>query len=132
MKSKTQIVPFHYDETVFALHPDECFTVNYLGRAEITSKKMMQDEGGGYFTTVEITELWMGENVPRNWQPSDFRSVAVPDGSQRFYNLETELNTAALDASESDRVVRLPDDPIQIEIHDTINGQPVTIFDTIK
>ena len=125
MQSKTQIVPFHYNETVYALHPDECFSVNYLGRAEITT------DGDG-FTTVEITELWMGENVPQNWQPSDFRSVVVPDGSQRFYNLETELKTAALDASESDRVVRLPGDPIQIEIHDTVNGQPVTIFDTIK
>jgi len=125
MQSKTQIVPFSYNETLFALHPDECFTFNYIGRAEITT------DGDG-FTTVEIEALWMGIDVPHNWQPSDFRSVVVPDGSQRFYNLVTELNTAALDASESDRVVRLPDDPVTVEIRDMVNGYPVTIFDPMN
>ena len=125
MKSNTQIVPFSYNETVFALHPDECFTVNYVGRAEITT-----DADG--FTSVEIEALWMGIDVPHNWSDSDFRTVKVPDGTQSFYNLITELNTAALEASESDRVVRLPGDPVTVEIHDMVNGNRVTIFDPMN
>jgi len=127
----TETVAFYYNESLYALHPDESVEVSYLGEAEITTSQLPASDGGGSLVSVELKRLWMGVDVPENWENRHYRAIAVPNGEQKFYNLIKDLELAALDAAESTTVVRLPENLIQVEMHDTVNGQAVTVFHEI-
>ena len=98
------------------MHNEESYTENYIGRAEITTEKAQADEGGGCFTSVEITALWLGIDAPDKYKASDFRSVSIPSGK-----LLQELETAAIDQLYLPIPVTLPDEieefytPIQVD-----------------
>jgi len=130
-RKTTKTVNFFYNESLFALHPDEAVEVSYLGEAEITTSQLPASDGGGSLVAVEFKRLWMGVDVPENWENRHYRAIAVPNGEQKYYCLVKDLELAALDATESTTVMQLPEDPIQVEMHDTVNGQTVTVFHEI-
>lgn len=131
MSKITTTVSFRYDETLYCMHPDECAIATYLGRAEITIEKMTREDGGGEMIGVEFTDLWIGVDVPTNWNQDCFRRVNIPDQSQGFAKLRVELEQAAIDQHYRPNRICLPDEiekPIDVsrlKAHTILGNNPM-------
>lgn len=115
MENKT--VKFRADmEHPLPIDGETC-TVTFLGRAEVSAKKMAQDEGGGVMLTPEITALWLGVEVHLkevfSW---NYRPVSVTEMYKTAYQPTRKilemLETAAMDAYYSPEAITLPDEKL--------------------
>jgi len=102
-------INFKHEVEQFLPHPDESCIVTFLGKAEITQEK----EDGKTWTGVQIVELWIGVDVPSEALGLHFRKVS----HTKLGKLQTDLETAALDAFESPKAVTLPS---EIDALDTL------------
>jgi len=121
--TKTKTVNFFYNESLYSIEKGKDIEVSYLGLANVETQKMPMSDGGSEVTSVEITRLWMGEDVPANWSNHHYNTVMVPN------RLIEEFQLAALDAAEAGIVVRLPEEPTDssVLLFDCVAGVDVVV-----
>lgn len=103
MSKITTTVQIRYDEEQYLSHPDEQCIVTHLVRAVVTTYRISQ------YQTFEITEQWIGVDVPSKARSYHFRKVRALEQGKLFADLE---EIALRNFSAGDYIkTNLPDQP---------------------
>lgn len=103
MSKITTTVQFKHEEEQYLSHPDEQCIVTHLVRAVVTTYRISD------YQLFEITEQWIGVDVPSESRSYHFRKVRALDQGKLFADLQ---EIALRNLSEGDYIkTNLPDQP---------------------